>query len=119
MSKSDALEKLFHQPTRLDLMSELCSSEKEKTFAEVKEACGLTDGNLSRHLQSLEKGGVIKIKKRFVDSKPQTTVMVTKKGRERFIAYLSALEDVLRESAKRAGVKSKGAAIIPGKVVIS
>lgn len=99
MSKED-FEKLFHQPTRLQLMSELCSGKQEKTFTEIKEACKLTDGNLSRHLQALEKAGVIKIKKQFVDLKPQTTITVTKSGRERFILYLAQLEEILKESMK-------------------
>lgn len=99
MNKED-LEKLFHQPTRLQLMSELCAGKAEKTFNEIKEICNLTDGNLSRHLQALEKANVIKIKKQFIDLKPQTTVSATKLGRDKFILYLTNLENLIKKSKK-------------------
>lgn len=96
----DNLEKLFHQPTRLQLMSELCAGKTEKTFNEVKEICNLTDGNLSRHLQALEKANAIKIKKQFIDLKPQTTISATKTGRDNFIQYLTNLEALLKKSRR-------------------
>lgn len=69
---------------------------------ELKEKCNLTDGNLSRHLQSLAQAGAVKIKKAFVKAKPLTTVLVTAKGREGFLKYLEALEEVLHDAASRA-----------------
>ena len=101
----DELEQIFHQPRRLEIMAELCGAKEERSFNELKDSCSLTDGNLSRHLQMLEKAGVVKIKKSFADSKPLTTVSATKKGRESFLAYLSALESVLLETAKRVGAE--------------
>ncbi len=98
----DALEKIFHEPSRLAIMSELSSTSKGKTFAELKEACALTDGNLSRHLTALEKSGAVKIKKAFIGVKPCTTASLTERGRRDFLQYLEALEIVLKEAAKRA-----------------
>jgi len=82
-------------------MSSLCASAEGMTFNELKEACAMTDGNLSRHLQALEKEGAVKIKKSFVDSKPRTTVAVSQSGRLAFVEYLGALEEML-EDANRA-----------------
>ena len=106
-SKRQELDELFHQPVRLEIMAELCSSAEGKTFMDLREKCELTDGNLSRHLQSLAHAGAIKIKKSFVKAKPLTTVLVTAKGRESFLKYLATLEGVLE--AANARVKGKAA----------
>ena len=51
----DALERLFHEPSRLAIMSALAAAERAGlTFTELKEQCRLTDGNLNRHLAALE-----------------------------------------------------------------
>ena len=97
----EALEKIFHEPNRLAIMSALCAAPGGVTFTDLKTACGLTDGNLSRHLAALEEDGAIRIKKEFVGAKPRTTVFLTDTGLDRFNDYLTALEDVLQQ-AKRA-----------------
>lgn len=102
----ESLEKIFHEPSRLAIVSELSGVVGELSFVDLKERCDLTDGNLSRHLTALEKAGVIRIKKQFVDSKPRTTVALTPQGRTSFVEYLDALEKVLHHAAAR--VKPEG-----------
>jgi len=111
-TKRHEIDDLFHQPARLEIMAELCSSTEGRTFLELREKCNLTDGNLSRHLQFLAKAGAVKIKKAFVKMKPVTTASVTAKGREGFLKYLEALEEVLQDAAQRAkgGAKETGVA---------
>ncbi len=91
----DALEKIFHEPNRLAIMSALCAAEKGLTFSSLREQCGLTDGNLNRHLKVLEDAGAIRIRKEFVKNKPQTTVFISQAGLSRFEDYLVALQQVL------------------------
>ncbi len=91
----DALEKIFHEPNRLAIMSALCAAEKGLTFSSLREQCGLTDGNLNRHLKVLEEAEAIRIRKAFVQNKPQTTVSISKTGLSRFEDYLVALQQVL------------------------
>jgi DNA-binding transcriptional ArsR family regulator len=98
---ADALERVFHEPNRLAIMSCLCAASGGLTFTEVRDACGLTDGNLNRHLKVLEESGAVRIEKAFVDAKPQTTVTVTDRGLARFGDYLDTLAGVL-EAARRA-----------------
>lgn len=100
MSTSDqnpfeALEKIFHEPNRLSVMSALCAAENGLTFSALREQCGLTDGNLNRHLKVLEEADAIRITKAFVKNKPQTTIALSKKGLKRFEEYLAALQQVL------------------------
>ncbi len=61
-----ALKRIFHEPSRLAIMSALCREVDGLTFNELKEECDLTFGNLSSHLKSLQDAKVIKVKKFFV-----------------------------------------------------
>jgi DNA-binding transcriptional ArsR family regulator len=95
------LERIFHEPGRLTIMSNLLGAIQGLTFTELKTACELTDGNLSRHLTSLEQAKAIRIEKSFVRNRPQTMVTLTQQGREDFMAYLQALEAVLLDAAEK------------------
>lgn len=91
----EALERIFHEPNRLAIMSSLCASDDPITFVELKAQCSLTDGNLNRHLKVLEESGAITITKRFVKKKPQTRVKLSATGLTRFSQYLEALDTIL------------------------
>jgi DNA-binding transcriptional ArsR family regulator len=89
------IDPLVHAPARLAILSILINLEKAN-FSYLKEATGLTDGNLSTNLTKLEESGLIKIEKIFVAKKPQTNCSITKKGRETLIKYLEQLEQIIR-----------------------
>jgi DNA-binding transcriptional ArsR family regulator len=97
----DALEKLFHEPNRLAIMSSLLGASRGLTFADLKNTCGLTDGNLSRHLKTLEEAGAVRVHKAFVNRRPRTTVYLSETGKQRFVQYLDALEAVLKQAADK------------------
>ncbi len=99
------LERIFHEPGRLAIMSSLLGAIDGLTFVELKAACELTDGNLSRHLTALERGRAVHIEKSFVGNRPQTTISLTKQGRNDFLAYLQALEAVLLDAAEKVAVQ--------------
>ena len=105
-----ALKTLFHEPNRLAMMSALSQAIDGLTFNDLKRDCDLTDGNLSRHLKTLEEAEAIRIEKTFVDAKPRTTVFLSDAGRKSFIEYLQALEEVLQKAARSvAAVEKKSA----------
>lgn len=99
----DGLDRVMHEKARLGVLSSLIAHPKGLAFGDLKTLCGLTDGNLSRHLQTLQEAGLIDITKSFEHSRPQTTIKLTKSGRKRFLEYLALLEQVVREAAKTAG----------------
>ncbi|MHC4885988.1 MAG: winged helix-turn-helix domain-containing protein [Planctomycetota bacterium] len=103
------LERTFHEPNRLAIMSELAGAPEGLSFSELKQHCGLTDGNLSRHLKALETAGAVIITKTFVGAKPRTTAVLTDAGRSSFLDYLAALEQIL----KAAEARMKGPATPP------
>jgi DNA-binding transcriptional ArsR family regulator len=96
----EILEKIFHEPNRLAIMSALCAADRGATFNDLKETCRLTDGNLNRHLKVLEEAGAIRVAKAFVGAKPRTTIVLSQQGLARFSEYLEALTEVLNKARR-------------------
>lgn len=94
----DAIERVFHEPNRMAILSVLCAARGGMPFTELRDRCGLTDGNLSRHIKTLEEEGIVRCTKAFVNGKPRTTVAMTASGSKRFQTYLDALTDVLKQA---------------------
>ena len=89
-------------------MTSLMAHPKGLAFADLKQLCGLTDGNLSRHLQVLQEAGLVEVTKGYEGNRPHTSYRLTKAGRRRFLDYLAVLERLVRDAAKAAG-KEQGA----------
>lgn len=115
--RQEALERIFHEPNRLAIMSALCAADDGLTFNELKETCRLTDGNLNRHLKALEESGAVRIRKTFVDLKPRTTVTLSKQGLDRFAEYLEALSDVLERARTALPAERRAQPLIEGQAV--
>ena len=97
------LDRVMHEKARLGLLSSLIAHPKGLTFSDLKHLCGLSDGNLSRHLQVLQEANLVNIEKTFEGNRPQTTCCLTRAGRRRFLDYLALLEQLVRDAAKTAG----------------
>lgn len=93
----DELDPLLHERGRLAIVSALVA-EPSQTFSELRETLGMTDGNLSVHLQKLEKGGYVQIDKAFVGKRPQTTCRLTRNGRKAFTEYLDRMETIVKQA---------------------
>lgn len=98
----EGLDRVIHEKARLGVLTSLMGRPKGLPFGDLKQLCGLTDGNLSRHLQVLQDAGLVAIDKRFVRNRPLTTCRITAEGRQRFLDYLSVLERVVRDAAEAA-----------------
>jgi DNA-binding MarR family transcriptional regulator len=96
----EGLDRVIHEKARLGVLTSLMAHPKGLAFADLKRLCGLTDGNLSRHLQVLEEAGLVDIVKGYDDRRPQTICKITASGRRRFLSYLSVLEQVVRDAAE-------------------
>jgi len=95
------LERVFHEPVRTAIMTSLLGSADGLSFNQLREFCDTSDGNLSRHLKSLEDAGAVHVRKSFVGNRPRTTIFMSRHGRERFMHYLEALEAVLKQASER------------------
>ncbi len=99
----DGLDRVIHEKARLGVMTSLMAHPAGLAFADLRQLCGLTDGNLSRHLQVLQDAGFVKITKGYERNRPHTRCRLTPAGRQRFLDYLTVLERVVRDAAKAAG----------------
>ena len=91
------LDRVFHERGRLAICSTLVGQTGGVTFTQLLEACDLTDGNLNRHLHALAEEGIVKTERRTGQGRPQTIVTITNAGRTRFLAYIDALEAIVRD----------------------
>jgi len=98
----EQLDPIFHERARLGIMSVLAAAESI-TFTDLRDTLGMTDGNLSIHLQRLEREGYVVIDKSFVKRRPQTTCSLSALGRERFKEYLHNLEAIIQQGRLRPG----------------
>ena len=102
----EGLDRVIHERARLSVLTSLISNPNGVTFVHLKQLCGLTDGKLNRHLLVLERERLIEIAKGHDRNRPQTICRITTDGRERFIEYLSTLEQVVKDAAKATEAKS-------------
>src|ERR1700731_1785807 len=103
------LDRVIHEKVRLGVLTSLFAHPKGLVFGDLKQMCGLTDGNLSRHLQVLQEARLVAIEKGYDHNRPQTICRITPEGRQRYLDYLEVLEQVVRDAASAAkGASSLG-----------
>jgi DNA-binding HxlR family transcriptional regulator len=95
----DGLDRAIHEKARLGVLTSLMAHPRGLAFVDLKNLCGLTDGNLSRHLQVLQEAGLVEIVKGYERNRPHTQCQLTAAGRRRFLDYLAVLEQVVRDAA--------------------
>lgn len=94
-----ALKQVFHEPSRMAIVTALCAREEGASFAELRKWCGLTDGNLNRHLKMLREAGAVYVIKVSDAVRTHTQIHMTTAGKDQFIHYLQALERALHATA--------------------
>ena len=89
------LDRLIHERVRLGIVSALAASPS-MTFVELKDALGLTDGNLSVHARRLEEAGYVSCTKGYDGRVPKTEYALTAAGRAALTRYLDHMEALIR-----------------------
>ena len=97
----------MHERARLSVLTSLLAHPRGLAFPAIKQLCGLTDGNLSRHLEVLESAKLVAITKTADRGRPQTLCRITQDGRRRFVDYLAELERVLLDAGTMAEAESR------------
>lgn len=95
----EGLDRIMHEKARLGILTSLASRPEGLLFNELKELCALTDGNLSRHVRTLQDAGLVEVWKGFHKRRPQTLCRLSAEGRRRFFEYLDELEKVVAAAA--------------------
>lgn len=88
-----SLDKTVHEPARLRILT-ILSGVGVADFSFLLETLGLTKGNLSSHMDRLEKAGYVNIKKSFKGKLPHTEFRLTPSGHEALSAYWDDLDAI-------------------------
>lgn len=108
-----ALDPLLHQPIRTQIAAYL-AGRGEATFAELKRALGVTDGNLDAHLTKLLDAGYLECRKETSSAgRPQTVFTLAPAGRDAFAAYVAALSALLPARPESAAPASPASDFLP------
>jgi DNA-binding MarR family transcriptional regulator len=89
------LDELVHQRVRLGILAVLTESTRAD-FTFLRDTLDLTDGNLARHLQTLESAGLVELEKTFEGRRPRTWVRATDAGRSAFAREIATLQALIR-----------------------
>lgn len=94
-------DKIIHERARLRILVYLASSQEAETgFTDIKKDLGMTAGNLSVQLGTLEEAGYIQLRKTYIGKKPYTGIRLTLTGANALDRYLNDMESVLSSLRK-------------------
>jgi DNA-binding MarR family transcriptional regulator len=91
------LDRVIHEKGRLAIMSMLAATA-ELSFTELRDALGMTDGNLTTHIKALQQEGYVSVAKSYQNRRPLTTCTLTAGGRKAFAEYIDLLEKIVRQN---------------------
>jgi len=91
------LDRVIHEKGRLAIMSMLAASP-ELSFTELRDTLGMTDGNLTTHIRTLQEAGYLSVTKSFQHNRPLTTCALTAAGKRTFTHYINLLELIIRQN---------------------
>jgi DNA-binding MarR family transcriptional regulator len=91
------LDRVIHEKGRLAIMSMLAASP-ELSFTELRDALGMTDGNLTTHIRTLQEAGYVSVAKSYHNNRPLTTCSLTTLGRKAFGEYVNLLDQIVRQT---------------------
>ena len=89
-----SLDRIVHGPLRLGIVVALTASER-RTFTELRDALGATDGNLNASLQKLEQAGYVAASRRVDGRAAITEYQLTRAGQKALASYLEQLERII------------------------
>jgi DNA-binding MarR family transcriptional regulator len=91
------LDRVIHEKGRLAIVSMLAASP-ELSFTELRDALGMTDGNLTTHIRALQETGYVSVAKSYQNRRPLTTCSLTATGRKAFREYVNLLEQIVQQN---------------------
>jgi DNA-binding MarR family transcriptional regulator len=94
------LDRVIHEKGRLAIMSMLAASP-ELSFTDLRDTLGMTDGNLTTHLRTLQEAGYLSVAKSYQNHRPLTTCSLTVSGRKAFSEYVSLLEQIVQQTKRK------------------
>lgn len=90
------IDRMVHSPARLMILAYLAAVDSVD-FIFLMNQVGLTRGNLSSHLATLEEAGYISIHKEFVDRVPRTLIRLTAEGAKAIQRYKEQMRKIVED----------------------
>ena len=87
------VDRTIHEPARLRILMVLSATDAVE-FNFLSSVLGLTKGNLSTHLDRLERAGYVAVSKSFRGKVPHTEYRLTASGRAALAAYWAAIDRI-------------------------
>jgi DNA-binding MarR family transcriptional regulator len=84
---------VIHPPPRLQICGLLAVVDTME-FAAVRDAVGVSDSVLSKHVKQLEEAGYVKVQKATIASRQRTSLSLTRDGRAAFDAHVAELRRI-------------------------
>jgi DNA-binding MarR family transcriptional regulator len=84
---------VVHAPPRLQVCGLLAAVDTME-FAAVRDAVGVSDSVLSKHVKQLEEAGYVTVRKATVASRVRTSLALTKAGHAAFDAHVAELQRI-------------------------
>jgi len=91
------LDRVIHEKGRLAIMS-LLAATPELSFTELRDTLGMTDGNVTTHIRTLQEAGYVVVAKLYQNKRPLTTCTLTAAGRAAFADYITLLEKIVHQA---------------------
>ena len=96
------VDRIIHEPARLRILT-ILSGLDVADFAFLLTTLGLTKGNLSSHMDRLEKADYVRVYKSFNGKIPHTEYRLTSAGREQLRQYWEGLDQIRQLQARPEG----------------
>lgn len=84
------LDLVIHPPGRLQICA-ILSAAQEAEFAMVRDAVGVSDSVLSKHVKTLEDAGYVGVRKATIGGRQRTWLALTATGRNAFSIHMTEL----------------------------
>lgn len=94
------LDRVIHEKGRLGIMSMLAAAP-QLAFTELRDTLGMTDGNITAHIRTLQESGYVSVTKSFQGGRPLTTFALTESGRKAFASYIELLARIVAQNQPR------------------
>jgi predicted ArsR family transcriptional regulator len=91
------LDKAFNNRIRLAILTMLTQNEWTD-FNAIKVTLDLTDGNIASHMTALEEIDYVKVKKRFIGKRPNTSYSLSERGRRAYYTHVKALAELIEQT---------------------
>ena len=96
MTVEPRFDALVHAPIRLQVCAMLAAVD-DAEFAVLRDALGVSDSVLSKHLRVLEDAGYLVLKKAMIASRVRTRVALTSTGRRCYAGHVAELQRLFAE----------------------